>query len=110
MKQKNPKILLICMEVISLGIIIPIIYCGTLKLLMVPIADAFYSRYPHPYEHRWIIFPAVLLLDVLWIILMRLCPRDKIHVKVVLTLLILALSASVLSCFVICHALGAAFS
>ena len=109
MQEKKRLILLICLEVVSLAIMIPIIYCGTIKLLMVPIGEAFY-----PLERRcmavWMVFLAILLLDVLWIVLMRLCPRDKIHVKVVLTSLVLVLSAAVLSCFVVLTALEGAFS
>ncbi|MHC4154932.1 MAG: hypothetical protein ACYST6_08435 [Planctomycetota bacterium] len=109
MQEKKRLILLICLEIISLAIMIPIIYCGTIKLFFGPIDDAFY-----PYERRlipvWMVFIAILLLNVLWIILMRLCPRDTIHVKVVLTSLVLVLSAAVLSCFVVLGALEGAFS
>ncbi len=112
MQEKKRKILLICLEVVSLAIILPIFYWGTVKLLLGPIEDTFY---PHmPYQQRfvstWIASFAILAFDTIWIVLMKLCLRDKIHVKVVLTLLVLTFSASVLSCFIIVDALTGAFA
>ena len=114
MQEKKKEILLIALEVISLAVLLPILYCGTVKLLLGPIEDTFY---PHDlYEHRsvstWMVFVFVLAFNAIWIILMKLCPRDKIkiHVKVVLTLLVLTFSAAILSCFIIVDALTKAFA
>jgi hypothetical protein len=112
MKEKGQKLLLICLEVISLAILLPIFYWGTVKLLLGPVEKAFY---PHDlYEHRiittWMVFVFILVFNVIWFMLMKLCPRDKIHVKAVLTLLILAFSAAILTCFIIVDALTGAFA
>ena len=102
-EQKNQKILLMCLEIASLTILLPIFYLGTIKLLIVPIDDNFYPN--DIYEHRsiptWMAFLAVLALDVIWIVLMRFCPKDRFQVKLILTLLVLTVSAAVLSCFII---------
>lgn len=114
MQEKRQKILLICLEVISLAILLPIFYCGTVKLLLGPrdgigpIEDIFY---PHmPYQHRivstWMVLGLILVINATWIILMKKCLPNKIHVKVVLTLLVLTFSAAVISCFVILDALS----
>lgn len=108
MQEKRQKILLICLEVISLAILLPIFYWGTFKLLFVPLVDVVY--YPDRKISTLIAFLVVLGFDVVWVILMKLCPRDKIHVKVVLTLLVLTFSAVILTCFVWADALDAAFS
>lgn len=112
MQEKKQIKLLICLEVISLIIILPVFYWGTVKLLLGPIEKAFY---PHDLnEHRiittWMVLVFILVFNVIWFILMKRCPRDKIHVKVILTVLVLIFSAAVLSCFIIVDALTGAFA
>lgn len=107
MQEKNQKLLLICLEVVSLATLIPVFYWGTFKLLFVPLVDVVY--YPDRKISTLMAFLIVLGFDVAWIALMRLCPRDKFHVKVVLTLLVLTLSAVILTCFVWADALEGAF-
>lgn len=108
MQEKNQKILLICLEVISLIIILPIFYWGAFRLLFVPLVDVIY--YPNRKISTLAAFFTVLGFDLVWIFLMKLCPKDKIHVKVILTLLVLAFSAVILTCFVVADALEGAFS
>jgi len=108
MQENKQKILLICLEVISLAVLLPIFFCGTFKLLFIPLVDVIY--YPHRKVSTLMAFLIVLGFDFVWIVLMRLCPRDKFHVKVVLTLLVLTLSAVILTCFVWADALEGAFS
>jgi hypothetical protein len=108
MQEKSQKILLICLEVISLAIILPIFYWGTFKLLFVPLVDVIY--YPNRKVSTLVAFFLVLSFDLVWIFLMKLCPKDKMHVKVILTLLVLAFSAAILTCFVVADALEGAFS
>lgn len=108
MEEKKRQSLLIALEAISLGILLPIFYWGTVKLLFVPLVDSTY--YPHHKVSTLVAFLVVLGFDTLWIVLMRLCPRNTIHVKVVLTVLVLTVSAAILSCFVIADALDKAFS
>jgi hypothetical protein len=110
MDDKKRKILLICLEVVSLAIILPIFYWGTLKLVLAPIEDTYYTSRANPILPIWGVVVLILVIDAIWIVLMKLCPRDKIHVKVVLTLLVLTLSAAVLSGFVVIEALSKAFA
>lgn len=108
MQEKSQKILLICLEVISLAILLPLFYWSIVKLLLHPIG---YMFYPHDlYEYRivstWMVWVVILFFDAIWIILMKKYLRGKVHIKVVLTLLILTFSAAVISCFVILDALS----
>lgn len=108
MQKKNQKILLICLEVVSLAIILPIFYWGTFKLLFVPLVDVIY--YPSRKISTLAAFFIVLGFDLGWIFLMYLCPKDKMHVKIILILLVFAFSAAILTCFVVADALEGAFS
>ncbi len=112
MQEKKQKILLICLEVISLAILLPILFFGIVSLLLGPIEDNFYPHdlYDRRIIHTWMVFVFILALNAIWFTLMKLCPKDKIHVKIVLTLLVLTFSAAVLSCFVIVDALTNTFA
>ena len=102
MQEKKQKILLICLEVISMSVLIPAFYLGLTKLLIEPIEYYVYGTIPFP-----LTFLVVLGFDVVWIVLMRLCPRDKIHVKVILTLLVLTFSAAIIIDLMVLSALDA---
>ena len=82
-------------------ILTPIIYWAGFRLLFEPI---------NYLMGEWFFTPlglfAVLGFDVVWIIIIRLWPLRNIHVKIVLTLLVLTLSASVLTCLVVLRSLG----
>lgn len=110
MQEKPQNILLISLEVISLAVLLPIFYWGTLKLVLAPIEDAYYTSRADPILPIWGVVVLVLAIDAVWIALMRLCPKDKIHIKIVLTLLLLTVSAAVLSGFVVMEALSKAFA
>ncbi|HLB73436.1 MAG TPA: hypothetical protein VJJ98_05420 [Sedimentisphaerales bacterium] len=110
MQEKKQKILLISLEVISLAALLPIFYWGTLKLVLAPIEDMYYTSRAHPILPIWGVIVLILVIDAIWIVLMKLCPKDKIHIKVVLTLLLLTVSAAVLSGFVVIEALSKAFA
>ena len=88
------KRLLISLEVVSLAIAITVIYVGSLILLIDPITLI----------GDWIFTPSALFIvlgfDVVWIITMILWPLKNTHVKVLLTILVLAFSASLLTCCV----------
>lgn len=96
MQEKKRKILLICLEVISLAILLPKLFWGTVKSLLGPIENSDLNDI----LPTWMVFVFILVFNVIWFMLMKLCPRDKIHVKVVLTLLVLTFSAAVLFCFI----------
>ncbi len=110
MQEKTKKILLISLEAISLAIILPIFYWGTLKLVLAPIEDRYYTSRADPILPIWGVIVLILIIDAIWIVLMKLCPKNKIHIKVALTLLVLTLSAAVLSGFVVIEALSKAFA
>jgi len=106
MQEKTRKILLICLEVISLAVLLPKFFWGTVKSLLGPIEDSeLNNTLP-----IWIVCVFILFFNTIWITLMKLCPRDKIHVKVILTLLVLTFSVALLSCFIIVDALTGAFA
>ncbi len=109
MEEKKRKILLICLEVICLAILLPVFYWATLKLLLFPIADAFYSSIS-PTIPLWLFVMLTFVFDAGWIMLMTLCPKSERHAKVILTLLVLTFSASLLSTIAVCNALEGVFS
>lgn len=94
------KRLLISLESVSLAVAITVIYVGSLMLLIDPIN----------LMGNWVSTPSaffiVLGFDVAWIITMILWPLKNTHIKVLLTLLILTLSASILTCCVGVFLLG----
>ena len=96
MQEKTRKILLIFLEVISLAILLPKLFWGTVKLLLGSIEVSNLNNI----VPTWMVFVFILVFNAIWFMLMKLCPRDKIHVKVVLTLLVLTFSAAVLFCFI----------
>lgn len=80
----------------------PIIFLGASKLLVGPIEFYLYERVSISR-----VFCIVLAFDVIWVILMILWPLKKIHIKVVVTLFVLALSAAVLIDLLVIDALSA---
>jgi multisubunit Na+/H+ antiporter MnhG subunit len=110
MQEKHQNILLISLEVISLAVLLPIFYWGTLKLVLAPIEDTYYTSHADPILPIWGVVMLILAIDAMWIVFMKLCPKDKIHIKVVLTLLFLTVSAAILSGFVVIEALSKAFA
>lgn len=107
-EEKKRRMLLICLEVVSLAVIIPMFYWGSFRLLWEPIADTFYD--PHGDLAFIVAFLVVVAFDGVWLRLMVLCPKKDIHGKIILTLLVLSLSAAILSCFFVARALRGAFS
>ncbi len=110
MEEKKRKILFVCLEVICLVLLLPTFYWGTLKLVLVPIENTYYTSRANPILPIWGVVVLILAMDAIWIILMKLCPKDKIDTKVVLTLLVLTASAAILSGFVVVEALSKAFA
>ncbi len=104
MREKNRKLLLISLEVLSLAVLIPIIYWSAVRLLLVPIADMLYGRLPTA-----LVILIVLLFDLLCIALIILWPHGKVHARVLLTLLVFTFSAVVITCLVVAEALDKAF-
>ncbi len=108
MEEKYHKILSICLEILCLAILLPLFYWGSVKLLFVPIAECAY--YPNEEAISLLMaFVIVLSFDAIWLLLMKFCFRRKTHIKVIVTLYVMAFSAVILTCFVIANALGGAF-
>lgn len=109
MGAKKRKILLIFMEVISLAMSLPLLYWGTLNLILDPIEKAYYTSRV-PVIPVWGAVALIIVVNIIWIMLMKLCPKENINIKIVLTLLVLTISAAILSGFVVIEALSKAFA
>jgi hypothetical protein len=107
MEEKKCKILFVCLEIICLVILLPLFYWGSVKLLFVPLSDLTY--YPNQKISILTAFIIVLSFDAIWLILMKLCFKGKAHIKLIITLFVLAFSAVILTCFVLAEALKGAF-
>ncbi len=88
-------------KVVSIVLLILIVYSIGVILLYEPI-----NYLMDDWFFTWRGILAVLGFDVIWIIIMVLCPLRSIKVKVVLTLSVLALSASVLTCWALLESLS----
>ena len=110
MEEKKRKILLVCLEVVCLALLLPTFYWGTLKLVLAPIENTYYTSRANPILPIWGVVVLILAIDAIWIVLMRLCPKNKFDTKIVLTFLVLTVSAAILSGFVVIEALSKAFA
>ena len=88
-------------KVVSIVVLIPIVYAIGVIFLYEPI-----NYFMDDWFFTWQGVLTVLGFDVIWIIIMVLCPLRSIKVKVVLTLFVLALSASVLTCWALLESLS----
>ncbi|MFA7486058.1 MAG: hypothetical protein WCZ89_08545, partial [Phycisphaerae bacterium] len=86
-----------CLKIVCLIILLPLFYWGSVKILFVPLAKL--SDYTNPTTALLIAFIVVVSFDFIWFLLMMIYYRNKTHIKVILTLFILALSAAILTCF-----------
>ncbi len=82
-------------------LLIPIVYVIGVIFLYEPI-----NYLMDDWFFTWRGFLTVLGFDVIWIVIMVLCPLRRIKVKVVLTFSVLALSASVLTCWALLKSLS----
>ena len=104
MLQKKRKFLLICLELIFLAVLTALIYVGSYVLLFGPM-DLLISKG----ISTWVALFVILGFDLVWIIIMKLWPLKNIHVKIVLTLIVFAVSASILTCLIVVPVLRDAF-
>lgn len=88
-------------KVVSVALLILIVYAIGVIFLYEPI-----NYLMDDWFFTWRGMLAVLGFDVMWIIIMLLCPLRSIKVKVVLTLLVFALSASILTCWALLESLS----
>jgi hypothetical protein len=92
MQGKKRKLPLSSLEVVSLVIMLPVIYLGSLMLI-------FGKEYHLPWRivSGEIAISIILVFDVIWIIMMSLWPPKITRAKLILTLLVLTLSAIALT-------------
>jgi hypothetical protein len=102
--NEKRKLVMILLEVIFLLVAIPMLYWGGVKLLLGPIADILYDRLP-----TTVVIFIVLFFDLFWVAVIIFWPKGKIHARILLTILVLTLSAVVITCFVVADALDGAF-
>ena len=107
MQEKKQRVLTFFLEVISLAVLLPIFYFGTFKFLLVQLSDLTYC--PNPKISVSTVFIIVLCFDAIWLLLMKLCFRNKLNIKLIITLFVLAFSAVILTGFVITAVLDEAF-
>ena len=86
------------LEAILLAILVLIIYVGSFKMLFRPINKSMLST-----QSACLM---VIGFDVIWCIAMKMWPLKNIRIKIVLSILVFTLSASVVSCFMFLESLG----
>ncbi len=103
MQDKKRKFPLSICEIVLLAIGLPILFYYTGKVLWEPMnSDApmwFFSLLG---------LLAVLGFDCAWIAIMKLWPLKSLRIKIYMTLLVLTISAVILTCWIAMNALGGA--
>jgi len=103
MQEKKRKFPLSTCEVVLLVILLPIFCWGTFWLLFLPLMGLNY--YPNRKISTLAAFFLVLGFNAIWLLLMKLCCRGKTNIKLIITLFVLAFSATILTCFVVADVL-----
>jgi ABC-type phosphate/phosphonate transport system permease subunit len=88
------KRLSVTSEVIILIILAVGLYLGELKLLVDPIS----IMGDWPFSTQF--FAAVLTFDVIWFVTIRVWPLKNVHVKIILTILVVTFSAAIMTCYI----------
>jgi len=99
MRDEKKKALLWCL---GCALLAPVIFLGASKLLAELIEIYLYGRISIR-----LAFAIVLGFDIVWIIIIILCPLKNIVVKIALMLLVLTLSAAILWDLLVIDALSA---
>ncbi len=86
------------LEITLLVILTIVIYVGTFRMLLGPINKSMISTQ--------LVYLMVAGFNVIWFIAMKLWPLKNIRIKIVLSILVLTLSASLLSCFIFLESLS----
>jgi len=94
MQEHRKKVLSITLEVIALAILTVCVYWGVLKLLIDPISIIG----DWPFSGTFLI--AILAFDAMWLATIKFWPFNNVHVKIILTLLIIAFSVAVATCYI----------
>ena len=88
-------------EIVSMVILTAIVYVGSVILLFRPMNEC---------GPDWFFTPVglftVLGFDMAWFMIMKLWKVRNMHVKIILTVLVFTLSASVLTCWLLLNALS----
>ena len=98
MQKQTRKFPFSPLEIILLVILVLIIYVGSFRMLLWPIDESMLSTQ--------LACLMVIGFDVIWCIAMKIWPLKNIRIKIVLSILVFTLSASVLSCFMFFELLG----
>ena len=102
MQNKKSEFPLNKFEIVSLIVVIPIIFYEAMKLFVRPLN----SPYMPYWVSTWLGFFAVLGLDAVLLVIIKLSPIKNVRIKIYLTLLILTLSFSILGSWVLLNALS----
>ncbi|MHC4259615.1 MAG: hypothetical protein ACYSTF_04290 [Planctomycetota bacterium] len=102
--MQKKKLVLLALEITLAAILIPVVYWVAAKLLIEPIERHVFEEVP-----TGLVFLMVIGFDVGWVIAMKVWKLKRIDIKIILTLLVLTLSASALTCLVALGAMAGAF-
>jgi hypothetical protein len=91
---KRKKVLLIILEVIALAVLTIASYLGSMWWLLGIIGYIFSSDFPPV-----IYLVTILIFDVLWLATIKFWPLKNIHIKIILTLLVIAFSAAFITSY-----------
>jgi hypothetical protein len=101
MQENKRKLSLTWWEIVCLAILALIVYFGGTMLL---------GKQMNLHLGPWFFTPVGLLVvlgfDIIWVVLMKLWPLQNVKVKLVLTVLVLTLSVSVITCWILLNALS----
>ncbi len=92
MQDKKRKQLLLRLEYVSLSILVPIIYLSVVRLI-------FGKEYNLPWRiiSNELALTIILGFDIIWVISMIAFPFKNKHIKILITLLVLTISAIILT-------------
>jgi hypothetical protein len=101
MQEEKRKLPLSRWEIVCLAILTPIVYWRAMRLLIKPM-----NEHMGYWFYTALGLLVVLGFDIVWVIMMKLWPLKNAKVKIVLTVLVLTLSASVISCWILLNLLS----
>ena len=103
---KSKKVLSIILEVIVLAILTIIAYWGMVRLMIGHPIRIMGLNINGDWIFTGTFLIAVLTFDIIWLATIKFWPLKNIHIKIVLTLLIFAFSAAVVTCYMMPPSFG----
>ena len=104
MNERRKKIVSITLEVIALAILTGGTYWVFLMLMIRPLNTGVPITGDLPFSKIFLI--ALLIFDAIWLVTMKFWPLKNIHIKILLTLLLFAFSAAVVTLHTMPTSLG----